>query len=243
LTGGSDALAPQSRPSVPENVEAALRRAESDDVALVRLEAMRLLVKLGFEPSTSAELEALRTGGPAAVSNAIEILTDPQIADRRATPLLAEKLRQAPLDRKRGYAQALGRLRDPRAVPAMAEYLTSPGVFQDGSWLQDFMARQVSNLGKPGLDALAAAYRSVQNPAGRRFLAEGMTSSRETEARVFLREIAENDAEHPEVRAVAIRNLPILEGDGAAPFLKRLLGRERDLGVRRLVNALLFEYY
>lgn len=232
-------------PPIPlePRLEKALRRCEADPSPLVRVEAMRLLVRFGRLPSTEGELEDLATEDPVRVARALEILTDPQIADRRATPILIGKLQRAPNNRKRGFLQALGRLRDPAAAPVLGSLLTSPGDFLDGAWLQEYAARQITNVGVAGVHELERALEAVRDPWQRRLLVEGLATSTEAASRPILRAIAERASEESEVRAVAIRNLPLCEGGAAAPFLKRLLETESDPRLRRLLNATLFEYY
>jgi HEAT repeat protein len=236
-----------------EAIVTALRAAErypekeaaggADPKNLNRLEAMRCLVDLGEMPTIDRDLEDLASGDPQRVSDALSVLTDREIADKRATPLLLQLLEKAPLSRKRGFLQALGRVRDPAAAPAMATYLTGPGDFTDGIWLYEYAALQLANLGDAGVAALADALAKTKDPERRRAIVEGLSHSSGARADAALRAIAEDTADDAETRAVAIRALPDIEGDAAAGFLKRLLASEPDPRIRKLLNFVLFDRF
>lgn len=226
---------------------AALRGAEGDSLREVRLEAARILVSMGETPSVDGELADLAAGDADRVSDALVILTDPQVADRRATAALGARLEAAPFSRKRGFAQALGRVGDPTGARFLAPYLTGPSEFGDGSWFHAYAALQLANLGEVGARHLVAALAETRDPLRRHSIARGLAACAEPRAKEIsipaLRRLAETPGEHPEVRAVAVRILPALEGNAAAPFLKRLLASEGAPEVRRLLNATLWELY
>jgi HEAT repeat protein len=223
----------------------ALRAREGDSDSRVRIEAMRLLVKLGETPPLDRDLADLESSATDRVAAALDSLTDLQIADRRATQPIVRKLHEAPLQRKRGFIQALGRLRDPASVPDVERYLYGPTDKVDGIWLCDYAAQQLANFGEPGFRALMRAWEKTGPPSRKLGIATAFTHCVEPRAEISaqLLKIAENASEHPEVRAVAIRFLPIFMKGECVPPLKRLLSIERNRDVRRLINSTLFEYF
>jgi hypothetical protein len=234
-------------------IVAALRDAErypereggagGDPTNLDRIEAMRCLVLLGEKPTIARDLADLASGDPQRVSDSLTVVTDKEVADRRSTPYLLQALEKAPLSRKRGFMQALGRLRDPAAVAAIANYLAGPTEFSDGNWLYEYAALQLANLGDAGVAALLDALAKTKDPERRRAIAEGISHSSGARALEALRAIAADTNDDPEVRAVAIRILPDLEGEAAAGYLKRLLASEPDARIRRLLNFTLHDRY
>jgi HEAT repeat protein len=234
-------------------VVAALREAErypeargpggAGSANLTRLEAMRLLVKLGEHPTIDRDLEDLASDDPRRVFDALLVVSDRDVADRRATPILLEKLDKAPAAQKRGFMQALGRLRDPAAARGIANYLLGPSQFQDGNWLYEYAALQLANLGEAGAAALLDALGKTKDPERRRAIVEGLAHSTEAKAKESLRAVAADTSEDPETRAAAIRILPDIDRDAAARFLKQCLASEPNPKIRRLLNYILFDRY
>lgn len=241
---GIEAKMPEG--DVRARIVEALRAREQDATSFeARVEAVRLLIKLGEIPAVDPYLKDLQSDEPIQFSRALDLLTDLQIADRRATKFIIEKLHSAPMNRKRGFAQALGRLRDPAAVPGLERYLSGATAIADGIWFCDYAAQQLSNLGEPGFRALERALAKITDPSRRVGIVTGLTFCSEPRQNiiVLLRKIAADPAEHPEVRAVAIRFLPLFEKTECVSFLKNCLAGESNWGLRRLINSTLFLYF
>lgn len=230
---------------VRSQVVDALRARTSDPDRDVRVEAIRLMIQLGETPDLSNDLKNLQSDDPRALSDGIEILTDIEVADRRATRTLMQKLEAAPFSLKMGFAQALGRLRDPEAATTLEKFMNGETAKTGGIFFYEYCAIQCSNLGKAGLDAVLRAFEREKDPIRRAGLARGLTYFAEprAELRNAFRKIGGNTSEHPEVRAVLLRFIPIIEKSEGAAFLKRLLESEPDPQIRRLLNWLLFTYY
>ncbi|MFN0204733.1 MAG: HEAT repeat domain-containing protein [Planctomycetota bacterium] len=243
IRGGIEAKMPEGE--LRTKIIEALRARENDENLEVAVEAVRLLIKLGETPEVAEDLRDLQSEDATKFSRALDLLTDLQIADRRATRTIVEKMHAAPMNRKRGFAQALGRLRDPAAVPDLERYLSGPSGFADGIWFCDYAAQQLSNLGEPGFRALERALKTNPEPARRVGLVSGVSfcSEPKKDIAALLRKIAADQAEHPEVRAVAIRYLPLLEKSECVAFLKNCLAAEPNWQIRRLLNSTLFLYF
>ncbi|MBI3820979.1 MAG: hypothetical protein HY286_20000 [Planctomycetes bacterium] len=229
-----------------EQVRAALRSKVNDADLQVRVESIRLLIMLGERPDLAADLENLKSNEPARISQGLDVLTDVMIADPVAVQPIIEKLEAAPLNRKAGYIQALGRLRDPRGVPALLKYLTGGEIqLVENIPLHEYAAIQLSNLGEAGFEALSRAIESEKDPERRLGLVRGLTyfTIPRDGVSALLRRVASNRSDHPEVRAIALRFIPTFEKSAGAAVLKRLLESEPDFGVRKLINWLLYTYY
>ncbi len=237
LAGG--ALAASARTRALEGI----RLAAGDADTVVRLEAIRTLRDAGEMLPLEDDLEDLASSDPIRESAGLTVTTDLQVADPRAVPILISKLRAAPFVRKRGYAQALGRLADPRAATVLEEFLDGPSERTDGILFADYAAIQLSNLGGAGLAALERGLERVREPGRRIGIVRAIAGSTEDAAKPILERIASDRSEHREIRAVAIRAFPRVVGLEGARILKRLLATETDELVRRLLNATLWELY
>lgn len=236
-----------AKPPIPysrSTVVAALVARNEDPDLTVRIEALRCLRILGEPLPVDADLADLTHTDPARVSRALEVVTDHQVADPRAVPILLKRLHEAPLRSKRGFVQALGRLRSGDAAPELARYLAGPHDVIDGIAFSDYVALQLANLGDAGAQALCEALEREKSPARRLGLVQALSGSPSAKAMAALERVAESlEGEHREVRAAAIRGIPTLAGDRGAKILKRLLSVETDLAIRRLLNATLFDLY
>lgn len=231
--------------TVPQPViEALLTRLEDTDPT-VRVESARILVLLKITPPLEREIEYLRSGDPHLATAALDILTDGMVADWRATAPILELLEKAPFARKRGYAQALGRLKDPAAVPTLERYVTGPSVQIDSFNYNDYFAIQLSNLGAPGFEALLRCLASSEDPARRLAIVTAITHCTTPKDKIYaaLRAIGEDQKEHPEIRAVVLRFLPKYVRTECLGYLRRLLEREENSSVRNLINTLLHTYF
>lgn len=225
-------------------IEALKSRVEDPDKT-VRIESIRLLVLLDARPDLTRDLESLASSDPVRIAESLDVLTDVEIADRRATKIIIEKMEAAPFARKGGYAQALGRLRDPAAAPFLERYLNGPTERVAGLDFYEYCSIQLSNLGVEGFEALKRGLDRETDPIRRAGLARGLTFFTVPRDAVssLVRKLASDPAEHPEVRAIALRFLPIYEKNAGAEFLKRQLMSELHPGLRKLMNSLLFTYY
>ncbi|MBL8694863.1 MAG: HEAT repeat domain-containing protein [Planctomycetes bacterium] len=231
---------PYSRPTVA----AALVARNEDPDLTVRIEALRCLRILGEPLPVDADLADLMHADPARVSRALEVVTDHQVAEPRAVPILLKRLHEAPLQGKRGFVQALGRLRSGDAARELARYLAGPHDVVDGIAFSDYVALQLANLGEAGAQALCEALELEKSPTRRLGLVQALSGSSSSKALDALERVAQTmEGEHREVRAAAIRGIPALAGDRGAKLLKRMLSVETDLAIRRLLNATLHDLY
>ncbi|HKE01500.1 MAG TPA: hypothetical protein VKE69_10855, partial [Planctomycetota bacterium] len=231
-------LAPADR----DRILTALRDRATDDEPTVRIEALRMIGRLGETPPLDAAIADLESPDLRRVSRALDLATDTQIRDNRATPILARRLPETPFPERWGMAQALGRLRDPAGAPALESQLSDRTV-QNGIPFGDYAAIQLSNLGPAGFDALARALDREADPARRVVLVNAIAATDDPRVVDRLRAVATATSEHREVRAAAIRSIPLLRKDGGASILRAMLSVEREPAIRRLLNHVLFDLY
>lgn len=173
---------------------------------------------------------------------ALMLLKEPDVYDPRTVQTLVRRWPYADVSQRFDLVRALGRLGDAAAVELFEKVLSDP---QEDPEIRELVAVHLANLGETAVPVLLAYLQQrLNNNESEKAVSSIARFAKEVpEARALLEDFVLNPQVPDRLRATAMRNLPLVLGEGAFPTLIRGWQEDPREEVRGFLNQVLKTYY